>query len=564
MLLRERQKEFVDKSVAALMEHSNTLSVAPTGGGKSICLSAVIGELNKHTANFKACVLGHRDELTYQNAAKFSLVNPHISTGLYNASAKSWDGQVTFAMVQTLARENNLQTMPFTDLVVIDEAHHVTAKTYKDILDHAKKINPKVKIFGVTATPSRGDKSSLGKVFNNCGDQIKIGELIASGHLVRPRTFIVDLGNTQEKLQALRVNASGDYSEQEVANILDTIPLNSEVVKHWREKAGDRKTVVFCSSVEHAKNVTNAFTLEGIPTVLVTGECSSEQRERVLKAIVTGEAQVIVNVSILTEGWDFPPISCVVLLRQSSYKSTMIQMIGRGLRIIDPQAYPNIEKKDCIVLDFGISSILHGNLEQSVNLNSREEGYKLCQGCKNKIPKSATECPVCGSDLSKDSETKEKIAHAQKVIENFTMSEIDLLERPQFCWTNLEVENEAMLAAGFNSWCCVFKRDSTWLAIGGATKRANNIGYDIQTNVLYEGGKEEAIATANDFLYRFEDEDTARKTAGWRNLSASENQLKWLPDKYKHDCSLNKGDASNYLAFMFNAQPKLRELGFVL
>lgn len=206
-LLRERQKEFVDKSVTALMEYGNTLSVAPTGAGKSICLSAVIGELNKHTTNLKACVLAHRDELTYQNATKFATVNPHISTSLYNACAKSWDGQVTFAMVQTLARKNNLRTMPPVDLIVIDEAHHITAQTYQDILDHAKKTNPNVKIFGVTATPNRSDKSNLGKVFNNCGDQIKIGELITSGHLVKPRTFIVDLGNTQEKLRALRINA---------------------------------------------------------------------------------------------------------------------------------------------------------------------------------------------------------------------------------------------------------------------------------------------------------------------------------------------------------------------
>jgi DNA repair protein RadD len=567
MLLRERQKEFVERNIAALIDSGSTLGVAPTGAGKTICLSAVVGELTRSTASFKTCVLAHRDELTYQNLAKFSLINPHVRTSLYNAEVKSWEGQVTFAMVQTLAKENNLKTMPQLDLIVIDEAHHATAKTYQAILDHAKKLNPLVKIFGVTATPNRGDKSGLGRIFDNCGDQIKIWELIASGHLVRPKTFIIDLGNTQEKLQALRVRASsGDYSEQEVAGILDTIPLNSEVVKHWQEKASNRKTVVFCSSIEHAKNITNAFNEAGIKAVLVTGECSLSQRKRILDAVTSGEAQVIVNVAILTEGWDFPPISCVVLLRQSSYKSTMIQMIGRGLRTIDPAIYPNIEKKDCIVLDFGISSIIHGNLEQSVDLTLKPEGYKLCTSCKKKIPKSSVECPLCGCDLLKqESEASEKESEALQVIANFKMKEIDLLERSGFSWTVLELEQEAMIASGFNSWCCILKQnDNSWSTIGGSTRKGEESNRQVPSKVVYSGNKAGAIEAGNDFLYRFEDEEAARKTASWRGMDATENQLKWLPKKYKASDQLTKGDASNYLTFIFNAQPKLRELGFVL
>ena len=509
----------------------------------------------------------HRDELTYQNLDKFSLVNPHITTSLFNANTKSWDGQVTFAMVQTLARDNNLQTMPLMDLLVIDEAHHVTAPSYQDILNRAKEINPDVKTFGVTATPMRGDKSSLGKVFNNCADQIKLGELIASGHLVRPRTFIVDLGDTQERLQALKVKSTGDYSEQEIADILDTIPLNSEVVRNWKERASDRKTVVFCSSLEHAENITNAFNASGIPTVLLTGDSTQEQRAHVLNSIITGQAQVIVNVAVLTEGWDFPPISCVVLLRSSSYKSTMIQMIGRGLRTIDPDLYPDIIKLDCVVLDFGISSIIHGSLEQSIDLKSKEEGNKFCPSCKKKIPKGATECPLCGLDLTIAIAFESEGVEPKKekmVIKDFTMLEIDLLRKSEFEWTDLKMRNGAIIAAGFNSWCCVFRQGDIWVATGGDIKKASEVEYDIPRKVIYQGGKLEAIAAANDFLYRFENESTARRTAGWRECPPSENQLKWLPESYKNDCSLTKGDASNYLAFRFDARPQLKELGFSL
>ena len=116
MLLRPRQKELVSKTVEALLTHGNTLAVAPTGSGKTYMLSAVLGELFEQDTRKglrpKACVLAHRDELTGQNEAKFRCVNPNLSTGIFNASEKSWDGDVTFAMVQTLAREPNLGLMP--------------------------------------------------------------------------------------------------------------------------------------------------------------------------------------------------------------------------------------------------------------------------------------------------------------------------------------------------------------------------------------------------------------------------------------------------------------------
>ena len=168
MLLRPRQKQLVDRAVEALHTHGNTLAVAPTGAGKTIMLSATIGQLSP----VKTCVLAHRQELTLQNQAKFCQVNPHLSTSVLNAWEKSWQGDTTFAMVQTLARKNNLETMPPLDLLVIDEAHHARADTYVRIVEHAKSLNPNMKLLGVNATPNRGDKRGLGTLFNNVCDQI--------------------------------------------------------------------------------------------------------------------------------------------------------------------------------------------------------------------------------------------------------------------------------------------------------------------------------------------------------------------------------------------------------
>ena len=258
--------------------------------------------------------------------------------------------------------------------------------------------NPDCRIFGVTATPNRGDRKGLREIFDNVGDQVRLGELIASGHLVPPRTFVIDVG-VQDKLRAVRKIAS-DFDMTEVAEIMNRAPVTDEVIRHWREKASDRPTVVFCSTVAHAENVAAAFNDGGHsrrPSSMAIW--TGATRRRILAAYASGEIRVIVNVAVLTEGWDHPPTSCVVLLRPSSYKSTMIQMIGRGLRTVDPEEYPGVVKTDCIVLDFGTSSLTHGTLEQDVDLDGRNPvpgraPSKTCPECEARIPIAVDRMPV--------------------------------------------------------------------------------------------------------------------------------------------------------------------------
>ena len=247
-ILRPRQKQFVERSVAALHKHGNTIAVAGTGFGKTIALSAVIGNMLK--GNDKtACILAHRDELTSQNATKFSKVNPGLSTSIVDAKEKSWSGRATFAMVPTLIRESNLGAMPPLDLLVIDEAHHAAAASYRRIIDAAINHNPDCHIYGLTATPNRGDRKALRPIFNNVADQVRLGELIQSGHLVPPRTFVIDVG-VQEDLKNVRKTVS-DFDMAEVDAIMNRSPVTEAIIKHWKEKSSNRKTVIFCSTVYH-------------------------------------------------------------------------------------------------------------------------------------------------------------------------------------------------------------------------------------------------------------------------------------------------------------------------
>lgn len=539
MLLRPRQKTFVERSVQALGEHGNTLAVASTGFGKTIALAGVTGQLLKGN-DAKACVLAHRDELTSQNEAKFKRVNPGLSTSIVDAKTKSWQGQTTFAMVPTLARKSNLDAMPALDLLVIDEAHHAAADSYRRIIDQARDKKPDVKIFGVTATPNRGDKKGLRPIFSNVADQVFIGELVASGHLVPPRTFVIDVG-AQEALKSVRKTVD-DFDMMAVDAIMNKAPITDAVIQHWREKAGDRQTVVFCSTVDHARNVRDAFRAQGIQAAMVYGDMGAAERRDVLKAYERGETQVLVNVAVLTEGWDHPPTSCVVLLRPSSYKSTMIQMVGRGLRTVDPSEHPGVVKSDCIVLDFGTSSLLHGSLEQDVNLDGKVGSgpalTKECPECAASVPLAVMECPLCGYHFQ--SEGKE----GQQPISDFVMSEVDLLKRSSFQWCDLFGDDAALVANGFNAWSGIFFHQSRWHAVGG--------GKGLKSHLLAMGERTICLAAADDWLNENETDESAHKSRSWLNQSVTTRQLQFLPPEYRQDFGLTRYHASALLTFQFN------------
>jgi len=544
MILRPRQKEMVGKIVDALARHDNTLAIAPTGAGKTVMLSAALGKLFEQGIG-TACILQHRDELVSQNRATFTRLNPGKPTSIFNASAKTWDGAAVFAMVQTLARHT--AAMPKLDALVIDEAHHARADSYMRVIEQAKAGNPDCKLLGVTATPLRGDKKGLRSVFDNVCDQITVGELIRSGHLVPPRTFVMDVG-VQNELRQVKETAL-DYDMGQVAEIMDKRPINNAVVQHWKEKAGNRQTVVFCSTIAHAAHVAVSFDIEGIRTALVHGDLSEEERRQLLADYASGKYQVIVNVAVLTEGWDHPPTSCVVLLRPSSHKSTMIQMIGRGLRTIDPEKHPGITKTDCVVLDFGTSTLMHGNLEQTVILDdpevsSRKGGEqptKPCPDCEALIPARSQECSLCGYACPEEEEPEETSA-----IADFAMREIEILRQSAFLWCDPFHKGDTWVAGGFRGWASVLLTPGgEWRAIGGITgQRA--------PHVLASGDKALCLAAANDWLNLHETESSAHKTKRWLYEQATPKQLKYLPPQYRHDYALTRYEASALLTLKFN------------
>ena len=537
MLLRPYQEVAINDAADALDKHGNTLVVAPTGAGKTIMLSALVGK--RRSVSKDVLILQHRDELVSQNSTKFQRVNPELSASYVNASQKDWGGDAVFAMVQTLSRHNNLEQMPRVDLIVVDEAHHTVADTYQRIINAAKKANEGVQVVGFTATPNRGDKKGLRDVFTNCSHQIEIATLIREGFLVPPKTFVVDVG-VQDELRDVRKTAS-DFDMADVEKIMNRRAINKRVVEEWLDKAGDRKTIVFCSTIRHAEDVCEEFVKQGVIAHVVTGNTPSDEREEILHDLAHGETQVVVNVAVLTEGFDAPPVSCVVLTRPCSYKSTMVQMIGRGLRTVDQEEFPGVVKTDCIVMDFGTSVLTHGSLDDSVDLDgageatSGEAPEKVCPECDSIVPLGVRECPFCGHMFEgADSDP----------LDNFEMTEVDLMERSPFRWVDLFGNQACLAATGFNCFALIAEVDGTSMAV---TKKTNG-----KVRLISVGSKRQVMAAADDYMRQHETGDSAKKTKRWLNDPVSDKQRSALSrqgvnvspidfswTKYRAACMLN-------------------------
>ena len=541
MLLRPYQEVAVQSAIDALNEHKNTVVVAPTGAGKTIMLSSLIGQLFNDRKN--VLVLQHRDELVSQNINKFERINPNISTSIVNAEAKDWSGNAVFSMVQTLSRDSNLNNMKPIDMVIVDESHHVVADTYLKIINHAKNINGNVDIVGFTATPNRGDKKGLRSVFTNCSHQIEIATLVREGFLVPPKTYVIDVGVSAE-LQNVRRTVK-DFDMDEVARIMNKRAINERVVEEWLNKAAGRKTVVFCSTVAHAEDLCEEFVNKGVIAKIVTGNTDKTERREILEDLSSGDTEVVVNVSVLTEGFDSPQVSCVILTRPCSFKSTMVQMIGRGLRTIDQNEYPGVVKTDCIVLDFGTSVLTYGSLEDDVNLLGSESSRigqapeKTCPNCDSIVPLSVRECPICGHEFGKDGNTE---------LEEFSMTEVDLLDRSPFRWTDIFGTGKCISATGFNGFAMVVDIDDLSCGLvksSGGRLRAISIGT-----------KTQAIASADDFLREIEDTNSAKKGKRWLNERISDKQKQMLSvhgiEISGFDFSWTKYKATCYLNYLWN------------
>jgi superfamily II DNA or RNA helicase len=393
--LRGYQQIAVKHCVEALYKYGNTLLIAPTGSGKTRMLSHVI---NEFTANkSKVLILQHRSEILQQNIKELNSNFPDYDISIYNSTVKCLKNDIVFASVQTLIKPNNLAKIVDQNwkLIVIDEVHHIRANSYIKIISLLRKESPGLFIFGVTATPSRSDKKRLSKLFSNVGRVVQTATLIEKGYLVRPSLHLIDIGLTQGTLQYLKEHKGG-LAQSRLDSYVNNVLLEKEnsvfskMLIEWEKLAKGRQTVIFTPTNSVSNKLSAFLTKNNYKSCIVDCNTSTKDRQSLIKKYETGDYQFIINSFTLTEGWDSPKTSCIVLLKSSSYIGMFIQMIGRGLRIA-------ANKENCLVLDFGVSSSLHGDITRDFTIKDYTgDLYKKCPDCKIIIPGELLVCPICG------------------------------------------------------------------------------------------------------------------------------------------------------------------------
>lgn len=320
--------------------------VLPTGAGKTVVFAELIRQWRERTGT-RSMVLVHRDELADQAMTKIRNAAPGLSVGKVKARDNDLDAEVVVASVQTLAREGRRRTMVAAQertgpigLIVTDECHHAAARSYQDVYGSF----PRSSHAGFTATLERGDGVGLGSVWDDVVYSRSILWMIKNQYLVQPRGYTEDLSGLD--LDTVK-RSRGDFQAHDLGDALEEAGLADALPKVWREYADGRPTIVFTPTVATAESVAKAFELgHGVRSAVVSGTTPREERLKIFEDFRLGRVRVLVNCMVLTEGFDAPWASCVIVARPTRSRSLYVQMVGRVLR-------PWRDKTDAIVINVG-------------------------------------------------------------------------------------------------------------------------------------------------------------------------------------------------------------------
>lgn len=324
--LRDYQQEQVDGAVKAIADGSRGhLVVSPTGTGKTVAFVHLADRwLSTNTPGCRVVALVHTGELADQAVTKAKWIMPGRSVGKVKADTDNDTGaDLVVAMVQTLRNDDRLHQVKDVNLVIVDEAHHTTATSYRKIIDHYG-----APVVGFTATGQRGDGTALGKVYTTIDPGKGILWHIRRGHLADVESKVIQV----DQLDLSGVRRSGDLSEYDLGQAIEASPAPGIVAAQYRELAGERKGILFAPSVATAYLFAEALQAEGISSEAVHGGLGDDERADILARHQAGAFQVLCNCMVLTEGYDDPGVEVAVIARISQSAPLIQQMIGRILR----------------------------------------------------------------------------------------------------------------------------------------------------------------------------------------------------------------------------------------
>lgn len=368
--LFDYQEDMKARIEKALCLHRSVMAQMPTGTGKTYLLTAVIDSFVRANPKAKVWIVAHRRELVSQideTVRKFHSYSSATSSLLSSVKAMS---------IQWLMRHyDEIEEEP--GLIVIDEAHHALAKTYKEMWERF----PKAKFLGLTATPCRLNGKGFTDLFDVLVQSWGVPEFISKGRLATyDFVSIKSDGVTQRLIDSLQKRgADGDYQNKEMDMLLNKKPSIERLYRSLEEYGKDRKGIVYAINISHAQKITKLYQEHGVKAIAIDSKTPAAERQQDIEAFKKGDIQVLVNVDIFSEGFDCPDVEFVQLARPTLSLAKYLQMVGRGLRVAKG-------KKNCVIIDnVGLYRVF-GLPSQVWNWNAMFEG-KLKVGKKKETAK---------------------------------------------------------------------------------------------------------------------------------------------------------------------------------
>ena len=402
MQLRPYQQE----AVTAVYQHlrgrdDNPCVVLPTGSGKTALIATICRDAVDLWGG-RVLVLAHVKELLEQAVDKLHALAPDLwmKIGVYSAGLNSRDASqpIIVAGIQSVYQKSALLSK--FDLVIVDEAHLIPPDgdgMYRRFLDDARKLNPQLRVIGLTATPFRLSSGPIcvpppEGILNSICYEIGIRELIRDGYLSPLKS---KAGQSRANTNLVHVRG-GEFVAGELEAAVDQDHLVRSACREIVDQTTQRKSVlVFAAGVQHGRHV--AGILEQLTSTecgFVDGETRSLYREGFIHRFREGALKYLVNVNVLTTGFDAPGTDCVVMLRPTMSPGLYYQQVGRGFRMTSG-------KTDCLVLDFAGNILRHGPVDQIQVAGPDSKGTgsapaKECPGCQALIATGYATCPECG------------------------------------------------------------------------------------------------------------------------------------------------------------------------
>ena len=365
---QEDMKERIEK---ALRLHRSVMAQMPTGTGKTYLLTAVIDSFVSNNPMENVWIVAHRRELVSQideTVRKFHSYSASNTSSLLSS--------VKAMSIQWLMRHyDEIEEEP--GMIVIDEAHHALAKTYKEMWERF----PKAKFLGLTATPCRLNGKGFTDLFDVLVQSWAVPEFISKGRLATyDFVSIKSDGVTQRLIDSLQKRgADGDYQNKEMDMLLNKKPSIERLYRSLEEFGKDRKGIVYAINISHAQKITKLYQEHGVKAIAIDSKTPAMERQQDIEAFKKGDIQVLVNVDIFSEGFDCPDVEFVQLARPTLSLAKYLQMVGRGLRVAKG-------KKNCVIIDnVGLYRVF-GLPSQVWNWNAMFEG-KLKLGKKKETAK---------------------------------------------------------------------------------------------------------------------------------------------------------------------------------